>query len=275
MRIRWALFAAFLAAAAWGLGRHRIDPVAPARAVRPPQVPVAMATPEPPAEPPKPAVAPSKSDLKERLASVDRAGLIAMEADLEAQLLEDHGVADLLFDAFRRETDPVKMSFLANVLASDPPLRNAEAWQDRFLSLAERDPSFERRAAALLFLQQAETLRPVLDRMLSLAENDRELSPNTLAALKGLPEQRRPDPRVGALAGRIADREPDPVLRGIALRIEDDPAHATRFLSDPDRTVRMQASRVTTSREAVEAALRKESDAEVREMFQARLEELP
>jgi hypothetical protein len=110
--------------------------------------------------------------------------------------------------------------------------------------------------------------------MLALAENDRELSPHALAALKGLPESRRPDPRVAALAGRIADRDPDPILRGIALRIEEDPAHAARFLSDPDRTVRIQASRVATSREALSAALRGESDAEVRDVLQFRLEEL-
>lgn len=257
-----------LSAAAWLAGRRAEGP-APLRRAEPPAPPVAAPT-SPPAEPsPLPPF-----EFRERLARGGRAELSELEQELEARLLEDRNFAAELFDAFRVESDPVRMSFLANLLAGDPPLRNSEAWQERFLAVAERDPSFERRAAALLFLQQAESIRAPRDRLLALAENDRELAPQTLAALRGLPERRRPDPRVPELAGRIADRETDPTLRGIALRIEDNPAHAVRFLSDPDRTVRMQASRVVTSVEAIGVALKAEQDPEVREMLQQRVEEL-
>lgn len=243
---------------------------------RPPRNEAAVERPQaivPPVSPP-PAPAPRadrpRIDLRERLSG----DLAATEEVLEARLLEDRAFAEELFVAFRAETDPVRMSFLANVMASDPPLRNTAAWQERFMKVAESDPVFERRAAALLFLQEAETIRPVADRMLALAENDRELCAHALAALKGLPDRRAADPRVGALAGRIADREPDPTLRGIALRVEADPSHAARYLSDSDRTVRIQASRVATSRAALSAALEAEQDPEVREMLQLRLDEV-
>lgn len=264
---------AILAAAAYLAGRRPAEPVSVALSSPAPAAIVAPASePARPAERPGPPAPPVS--LKERLAVADRADLAEFEEELQARLLEDRAFAAVLFDAFRNEADPVMMSFLANVMASDPPVRNAAAWQDRFMAVAERDVSFERRAAAMLFLQQAETIRAVMDRMAALAENDREMTAHVLAALKGLPESRRPDPRVAALAGRIADRDPDPVLRGIALRIEDDPAHAARFLSDGDRTVRMQAGRVATSREALSSALKSESDPEVRDLLQFRLEEL-
>lgn len=264
---------ALLAAAAYLAGRRPAETVSVPLS-RPAPASIEAPRPEPawPAErteSPAPAV-----PLKERLAVADRADLAPLEEELQARLLEDRAFAAVLFDAFRTEPDPVMMSFLANVMASDPPVRNAAAWQDRFMAVAKHDVSFERRAAAMLFLQQAETIRAVMDRMAALAENDREMTAHALAALRGLPESRRPDPRVAALAGRIADREPDPVLRGIALRIEDDPAHAARFLSDGDRTVRMQAGRVATSREALASALKSESDPEVRDLLQFRLEEL-
>jgi hypothetical protein len=268
----FAVTVAILAAAAFLAGRRPSEIVAIVS--RPGPATEGVAVSEPARVPDAVALPVRETPLKERLALADRADLASLEEELQARLLEDRAFAAVLFDAFRIEPDPVMMSFLANVLASDPPVRNAAVWQERFMDVAEHDISFERRAAAMLFLQQAETIRAVMDRMLSLAENDRELCAHALAALKGLPESRRPDPRVAALAGRIADRDPDPTLRGIALRVEDDPAHAARFLSDPDRTVRLQASRVSTSREALSAALKGESDAEVRELLQFRLDEL-
>lgn len=269
-----AVAVAALAAAAFLAGRRPAETVIVPRPVRT-DAPLLRIAPVAGPDPAPAAIADSpRPALANALERADWTDLAKLEEELEARLIEDRAFARVLFDAFRIESDPLRMSFLANVLASDPPIRNSPAWQNEFMQVAEHDVSFERRAAALLFLQQTETLRPVMDRLLTLAESDRELCPNALAALKGLPESRRPDPRVADLAGRIADRDPDPTLRGIALRIEENPVHAMRFLSDPDRTVRMQASRVATSREALSAALRAESDEEVREMFQARLEEL-
>ncbi len=273
MRALWVLLPAAALGAGWLLGAR--GEVAPPP--RPPRSEVPVEAARTVAPPPAPSIPapirperPPRIDVRERLTG----DLAKSEEELAARLLEDRAFAEELFDAFRAETDPVRMSFLANVLASDPRVRNAAAWQERFMKVAEGDPSFERRAASLIFLQEAETIRPVADRMLALAENDRELCAHALAALKGLPDRRAADPRVGALAGRIADREPDPTLRGIALRVEADPSHAARYLSDSDRTVRIQASRVATSRAALSAALEAEQDLEVREMLQLRLDEL-
>lgn len=272
MRAAWALLTAAALGAGWLLGARgeSAPPPRPRRVEVPVEAPRSIVSPVVPTPPPVPRADRPRIDVRERLSG----GLAAAEEELEARLLEDRAFAEELFDAFRAETDPVRMSFLANVMASDPPLRNTAAWQERFMKVAESDPVFERRAAALLFLQEAEAIRPVADRLLALAENDRELCAHALAALKGLPDRRAADPRVGTLAGRIADREPDPTLRGIALRVEADPSHAARYLSDSDRTVRIQASRVATSRAALSAALGAEQDPEVREMLQLRLEEL-
>ena len=188
MRAAWVLLAAAALGAGWLLGA-RGETAPPPRLLRSKSPVEAPATIAPPVSAP-PAPAPRANgpriDVRERLSG----DLATAEEELEARLLEDRGFAEELFDAFRSETDPVRMSFLTNVMASDPPLRNTAAWQERFMKVAESDPVFERRAAALLFLQEAETIRPVADRMVALAENDRELCAHALAALKGLPDRR-------------------------------------------------------------------------------------
>jgi hypothetical protein len=209
--------------------------------------------------------------VQARLAKFKGGEIGPLEEEWEALVIEDPAFAERLFQAFLEEADPQKMSFLQNVLASHPPLRNSEEWQTRFMKVGESDPRMERRAAALTFLQQAETIRPVHDRMLALAEHDRELCAHALVALKGLPDRRLPDPRLAALAARIYERESDPNLRGLAIRIEGNPERAARALADPDRTVRMHAAHVATSREAVEAALRAEEDPEARQILELRL----
>ncbi len=264
---------AAVVAAAWLLGARggeapRTEPAA-ARPVRP----IPQETPPPPAEtlsePAPPA--PPPIDARSRLAKFKDEDVGAMEEEFEARVIEDPAFAERLFEAFLAETDPQKMSFLQNVIASHPPLRNSEEWQGRFMTVAEGDPRRERRAAAMTFLQQAETIRPVHDRMLALAETDRELMPHALVALKGLPDRRLPDSRLAELAGRIADRETDPDLRGLAIRIEADPERAARALADPERVVRMHAAHVATSRPALEKAFLEEEDDEVRAVFEARL----
>jgi hypothetical protein len=189
------------------------------------------------------------------------------EEEFEARVIEDPAFADLLFAKFLDEADPVRMSFLQNVIASNPKLRNDARWQERFMTVAESDARRERRIAALLFLEQAEAISSVRDRMFALAEAG-EIREHALVALKGLPDRRLPDARLAALARRIADEEP--ALRGLALRIEDDPAHAARYLSDPDREVRAQAAQVA-GREALERARAAEEDAEVRSIIERRL----
>lgn len=218
-----------------------------------------------------PAGAPEPIDVAARLLAFEGDEIARMEEEFEARAVEDPAFALRLFDAFLSETDPVKMSFLQNVLAGHAPRRNDPEWQDRFVRVAERDPRFERRAAALLFVQQAETIRPVHDRLLALAESDRELVAHALVALKGLPDRRLPDPRLVALAGRLAERETDPNVRGLAIRIEGNPRRAERALADPDRVVRMHACQVVTSRDALEAAVRAEADPEVRQVMEHHL----
>lgn len=261
-------------AAAWLAGARA--PAAPVRPAARAERPDALREPDPPARGPSAAELPGPPpvDLGERLRRLEGEGFDGIEEELEARVVEDPGFAEKLFEAFLRETDPVRMSLLQNAIASDPRLRNDPPWQARFMKAAESDPRTERRAAALLFLQQAESIRTVHDRMLALAENDRELCAHALVALQGLPDRRLPDPRLAELAGRIADREADPNLRGLAVRIEGSPERAARALSDPDRIVRMHAAQVVTAREALEAALKVEEDAEARAVLELRLSTL-
>jgi truncated hemoglobin YjbI len=219
--------------------------------------------PAPPSPPP--------IDIRARLARLEGDEIPRLEEEFEARLLEDPAFAKALFDAFLSETDPSKLSFLQNILAGDPRLRNSAEWQERFMNLAETDLLRERRITALLFIQQAETIRAVRDRLFTLAQTGGELRANALIALKGLPGHRMADADLSALAARIADAPGDPHLRGLALRIEDNPAHAAPFLADPERLVRLQAVVVMTSPEPLEAALASETDPEVRELIEVRL----
>jgi len=216
----------------------------------------------------EPTRAPEPIDIRARLLKLEGDEIAKIEEEFEARVIEDPAFALQLFDVFLSETDPVKVSFLQNVLASHPPLRNDPEWLERFLKVAERDVRFDRRAAALLFIQQAETIRPVHDRLLALAEGDRELCAHALVALRGLPDRRLPDPRLVALAGRLAERETNPDVRGLAIRIEGNPQRAEKALSDPERVVRMHACQVVTSRAALEAAIRTESDPEVKQVME-------
>ena len=278
MRRILPVFLAATVAAAWLLGARGGEPprtelrkAPPARAAAP--APAEAAGPADPvvAEPAPP---PPPLDLRERLARFKGEEAGRIEEELEARVIEDPEFADRLFEAFLAETDPRRMSFLQNVIASHPPLRNSDEWQGRFMKVAESDPRFERRAASMAFLQQAETIRAVHDRMLALAESDPALSFHALVSLKGLPDRRLPDPRLVELAGRIAGRETDPELRGLAIRIEANPNRAARALGDSDRTVRMQAAQVVTSAGALEKALQAEKDDEVRQVFEFRLSTL-
>ncbi len=229
--------------------------------------PLRARAPEEPAPPPPP-------DVRARLLKFEGEDIGGLEEELEARLSEDPACAEALFSVFKGETDPVKLSFLQNVIASNPLLRNSAEWQDRFVKVAEADPLLGRRAAALLFVQQAETIRPVRDRLFALAETPGEVRDLALVALKGLPGRRLPDARLLELAGRLAEGERDPLLRGLALRIEGNPQRAARFLADPDRTVRMQAALVAEARPALEAALKAEEDPEARELLERRLADL-
>jgi hypothetical protein len=260
---------------AWLAGaRNSEEPSAPRRRAAPAAAPAAAPEPDPPAAP-EPLPKRDPVDVRSSLRRIEDGSLDRIEEEFEARVIEDPAFAEALFEAFLAETDPVRLSFLQNVLASHPPLRNDPAWQSRFMKVAESDARTERRVSACVFLQQAEAVRAVRERLHALAENDRELLPHALAALKGLPDRRPADPRLAELAGRIADRDPDPFLRGLALRIGGDPARAARALGDPDRTVRLQACRVAVSRADLEAALRRETDPEVTEMLELRLSELP
>lgn len=217
---------------------------------------------------------PPPLDVRARLLKFEGEEIGSLEEELEARLSEDPAYAEALFSVFKSETDPVKLSFLQNVVASNPLLRNSAEWQDRFVKVAEADPLPERRAAALLFVQQAETIRPVRDRLFALAETPGDVRDLALVALKGLPGRRLPDARLTELAAKMIEGERDPRLRGLALRIEGNPERAARFLADPDRTVRMQAALVAESRPALEAALKAEEDPEAKELLERRLADL-
>ncbi len=141
------------------------------------------------------------------------------EEELQARVIEDERVRTEIFDEFRAETDGERLDFLQNALASHPPLRNDPAWQERFMAVAEHDPLPERRAAALLFLQQAETVRAVHDRLLALAEHGGDLRKHALVALKGLPDRRAHDPALASLVARMLETERDPDLRALAARL--------------------------------------------------------
>jgi hypothetical protein len=212
-------------------------------------------------------------DLPAKLANWDSEDIGRLEEELEARLREDRRFGEVLFDAFLLETDPMKMSFLLTALASDPRLRNDPAWQDRVMRVAEGDASLERRKTALLFVQEAEAIATVRDRMFALAESG-EVREHALVALKGLPDRRLDDPRLRALAARIIETERDPETRGLAIRIEGNPERAARLLADPEREVRAQAAIVATSREAIARALAAETDEEVRDVMERRLAEL-
>ncbi len=213
-------------------------------------------------------------DVRGRMATADVAEYGAIEQEWELRLLQDPAFAGRLFEAFRDETDPMKMSFLQNILAGSPAIRNDPAWQDNFLAVAENGATAERGMPALLFLQQAERIDAVRDRLYALAERGGGLRANALITLKGMPDRRPPDPRLAETAGRIADTERDPRLRGLALRIEEHPAHAVRFLSDPEKEVRLQAAQVVTDVAAVERALATEQDPEAKSVLQGRIDQL-
>ncbi len=213
-------------------------------------------------------------DLPAKLVNWDSEDIGRLEEELEARLREDRRFGEVLFDAFLLETDPMKMSFLLTVLASDPRLRNDPAWQDRVMKVAEGDASLERRKTSLLFVQEAEAISTVRDRMFALAESG-EVRQHALVALKGLPDRRLDDPRLRALAARIIETERDPEMRGLAIRIEANPERAARLLTDAEREVRAQAAIVATSREALAKALAAETDEEVRSVMERRLTELP
>ena len=213
-------------------------------------------------------------DITGRMTNFEEGDIATIEEEWEARLMEDPKFADQLFEAFLVEPDPTKQSFLQNLLATQPHLRNSPAWQDRFMGLAENDPDTNRRAAALLFLQQAESVRAVRDRLVSLVEHGRDVRVEALITLDGLPERRGKDAQLVELAGRLAESDPDPVLRGVALRIENNPDRAVRALNDADKEVRMQACWVATSREALQARLQAEKDPEVRDALEQRLTDL-
>lgn len=202
------------------------------------------------------------------------AAIPALEREFEARLRAESGFEEAVYDAFKSQEDPMWMSFLQNRLAADPKRRNSPAWQDRFMGLVENDSRLERRKSALLFLQQAESIQAVRERLFRLAENGGDLRRHALVTLKGLPGRRLPDPRLAALAARIADHDPDPELRGLALRIEDDSDHAAGLLSVPHHSVRLQACQVVSSRECLERALARETHPEVRRAIESRLARL-
>lgn len=276
MRAFWVIFGAAALAGAIAVGGRRADSAprpAPARksapaAPAPRELPEALrsAAPEPEPAAPRPRI-----DLKARMANFEEDEIGRLEEELEARLVEDPAFAEEVFQAFLEEADPVKMSFLQNAIASNPHLRNSPEWQDRFLKVAEGGDLRERRIAALLFVQQAETIRAVHDRMLALAEREAQLQPHALVALKGLPDRRLADPRLAELAGRLAESSSDPEIRGLAIRIEENPERAVRFLSDASPVVRAQAAQVAASREALDRALQAEKDPDVKAVIERRL----
>jgi hypothetical protein len=152
----------------------------------------------------------------------DRARIAALEERLLARLREEPSFEEAVFQAFLQEPDPMWMSFLQNLLAADPRRRNAPAWQDRFARVAEAEPVAARRRAALLFLQQAETVGPVRDRLFTLAERS-DLRGPALLALKGLPGRRPTDPDLDRLAARLAHVDPDPAVRALGARLARQP----------------------------------------------------
>jgi hypothetical protein len=253
-----------LLAIVWMASPRRAAPRPPAPRAEEPQETAAVEAPSERAAPARETV-----DIAARLARFEGEEIARLEEEWEARVVEDPAFAERLFDAFLAEPDPMKMSFLQNVLASHARLRNDARWQARFMAVAEADARRERRIAALVFLQQAETIRAVDDRMLALAEGGGELRRYALVALRGLPERRLEDGRLKALCGRVAAADPDPELRGLAMRIEGSPEGAARALSDPDRIVRMHAAHVA-GREALERALALEADPEVRALLEAR-----
>ncbi len=267
----------------------RIAPTAapagtPARPVvsRPPPKPADRPDGKAPADRPGTAADPTEPaprefppvDIAGRLTNFEEGDIGKIEEEWEARLMEDPKFADQMFQAFLAEPDPTKQSFLQNLLATQPHLRNSPEWQDRFMGLAENDPDTNRRAAALLFLQQAESIRSVRDRLVSLVEHGRDIRVEALVTLDGLPERRGKDPQLVELAGRLAESDPDPVLRGVALRIENNPDRAVRALNDADKEVRMQACWVVTSREALQQRLQGEKDPEVRDALEQRITDL-
>lgn len=221
------------------------------------------------AMPPRP---PEPIDVPGRMEAFEGDEIGRIEEEFEARVLEDPAFAAQLFDAFLAERDPVRMSFLQNVIASNAHLRNSPEWQARFMGVAESDERRERRIAALLFLQQAEAIAPTKDRLFLLAATGGAIRVHALLALAGLPGRRAPDPRLVELAGTLAATESDPGLVGLALRIEGSPDRAGSMLAHADREVRMQAAQVVVSRDLLEAALRRESDAEVRDVIARRAE---
>ncbi|HXG61166.1 MAG TPA: hypothetical protein VNO22_07330 [Planctomycetota bacterium] len=214
------LFPALALAALLGLAWIRPSPPSGATAMKPAPpavVPVPNSAPSalpetaPRRSPPSPSA--SWSWTRE-----DRERIAALEERLLARLREEPSFEDAVFQAFLQEPDPMWMSFLQNLLAADPRRRNAPAWQDRFARVAETESVAARRRAALLFLQQAETVGPVRDRLFALAEQS-DLRGPALLALKGLPGRRPADPDLDRLAARRADVDPDPAVRALAARL--------------------------------------------------------
>lgn len=219
---------------------------------------------------------PTPGSIRERLAGFETGDLDIgkIEEEWEARLAEDPAFAGELYAAFLEETDPAKLSFLSNLLASDPGLRNDPAWQDRFMTVAETDGLMDRRIPSLLFLQQAESVGTVRSRMFALIDEPGDIRFHALVSLKGLPDRRTDDPELAAAAARIAETGTDAELRGLALRIEQNPEHAARFLGDPEPQVRMQAAQEVNSLDLLQRSLEREMDSEAREVIGERIEVL-
>lgn len=254
------------------VGEQERRPAAPKHAGPAAKTPVAPETEKPNAGiTTRPTPRPHRSSIRGRLSDFTPGAIEKLEQEWEARLIEDPGFAEELFAAFLEETDPMKMSFLQTVIASNPKLRNSPYWQDRFMTVAERDADPKRRITALLFVQQAESISSVRDRLYTLAETNRDLTQYVLVTLKGLPDRRSSDPRLAEFANRIFDTEADPELRGLALRISGDQQRAARAVRDPEKVVRTQAYQVITSRETLQQALASEVDPEARQLIEVRL----
>src|SRR5262245_29833454 len=187
MKHVWALALVLVVGASIAVGARAAARPVPATA----EPPVARAIETPLARPAEPRAATPAAgiDVRSRLSNWDNEDLAKLEEELEARVREDATFARELFDAFLSELDPMKMSFLQNAIASDPRLRNDPAWQDRFMKVAEADTMPERRKTALLFVQQAEAIATVRDRLYALAETG-DARAHALVALKGLPGRR-------------------------------------------------------------------------------------
>jgi len=144
--------------------------------------------------------------------------LSACGKDFEARLRSEPAFADRVFETFRSTGDPVRMSFLQNLLAEDPRRRNSTSWQLCFVRVAEADGRPERRKAALLFLQQAESIGGIREKLFALAAEGQDRK-QALAALKGLPGRRLADSGLRDLASRLSETDSDPDIRHVALRI--------------------------------------------------------